>query len=326
MRMQDNGHWTGQRFTDAQVRALQALPDDVLSPRLKESIAQLNALAGQPGRQIVIDYNAALKGRKYSSGISPTTRIAVPITLDISKAGNFLMTTLDVSHFMRKLGDWQTSKPRAFDAWGGDLNGFMRDTMKYLDNHQRGLPGATDLDADARTAIVKRNVIKDLFNVGGPGALSETGGAPISSKTEKDNLIRSRRFDRINRITPGEGTPFPIDYYKQKANLLPPDVSKLPATHPAEVARVTKDQAVLDFARTLDLPLNTARSLGEHAWQQLERTIPRKSSAIENAATLGTLLRSMRNPEAITSAAMQGGLDAARVEVGRQAKLTTLTQ
>ena len=130
------------------------------------------------------------------------------------------MDTLDVSHFMRKLGSWKTSKPRAFDAWGGDVNGVVRDVFKYLDNHQRGLPGATDLDPYPAVAVTKRNIIKDLFNIGGPASLTETGGAPISTKAG-DNLIRSRRFDRIQRITPGEGTPFPIDYYKQKANYLP---------------------------------------------------------------------------------------------------------
>jgi hypothetical protein len=221
VRDQGNGHWKGTRFSEAQVKALLALPDDVLPPSMKQRIAQLNQLAGDPGRQIVIDYNAALKNRRYSSGISPTTRIAVPLSIDISKAGNFVMDTLDVTHFIRKLGQWQAGKPRAFDAWGGDVNAFTADVFKYLDNHQRQLPGATDLDADAGVAIVKRNVIKDLFNIGGPGALAETGGAPLSTKGGKDNLIRSRRFDRIQRITPGEGTPFPIDYYKQKANFLP---------------------------------------------------------------------------------------------------------
>jgi hypothetical protein len=221
VRDEGNGHWKGKRFSAAQLEALMALPDDVLSPSMKQRIAQLNDLVGSgSGQQIVIDYNAALKGKRYSSALSPSTRIVVPISFDISKAGNFLMDTLDVTHFMRKLGDWQSGKPHAFDAWGGDVNALMADVFKYLDNHRLGLPGATDLHPDAATAIVKRNVIKDLFNVGGPGALSETGGSPISGKGGKDNLIRSRRFDRIQRITPGEGSPFPIDYYRQKANFM----------------------------------------------------------------------------------------------------------
>lgn len=321
VRDQGNGHWKGSRFSADQVKALQALPDDVLAPSMKARIAQLNELAGQPGQQIVIDYNAALKNRRYSSGISPSTRIAVPLSIDISKAGNFLMDTLDVTHFMRKLGTWQASKPRAFDAWGGDVNGFMRDVFKYLDNHQRALPGATDLDPAAATAIVKRNIIKDLFNVGGPGALSDTGGAPISTKGGKDNLIRSRRFDRIQRITTGEGTPFPIDYYKQKANFQPAPNFR-PTSTPAEVIRVTQDQAVADFSRALGLPHSAGSILAVPVIERLQRAQPAHLDGRARAAAASGALRALAEREgpSIQEAIRTGGLNAARDVLKRAVK------
>ena len=216
-----DGAWIGRTFSDKQLAAFDALPDDVLSPAMKTKLRQLNELARSDGQQIILDYNAALKGGKYSSGIAPSTRAAVPLTFNISKAGNFYMTTLDTTHFFRKLGQWRKSKPKAFDAWNGDVDAFLRDAFTYLDNHVNGRSGAVNLDSDAASAVHKKNVINDFFNVPKGAGNEDANPVQLSQRGDKDNLIRSRRFDRINRITPGAGDKFPIRYELQKANFLP---------------------------------------------------------------------------------------------------------
>ncbi len=211
--------FAGKYFTDEQVAALKQIPDDIIAPSIKAKIEDINAfLKADDGTQIVLDYNAALKGRKYSSGISVATRMAVPLSIKISKAGNFVLTTLDTSHFYRKLQDWRKSKPKAFEPWQGDVDLFIRDTFKYLDNHANGRPGATGLASDTKTAELKRDTINDFFNVPGHGDFNPI---QISTKSEKDNLIRARRLDRINRIQESEGDKFPIDYERLKKNFLP---------------------------------------------------------------------------------------------------------
>jgi hypothetical protein len=219
LRQQENGAWTGKHLTDAQVNALRALPDDILSPSMKERIVQMNTLLRRgDGTQILLDYNAALKGGKYSSGISSATRTAVPIDLNISKAGNFYLTTLDTSHFFRKLREWRSGKPKAFEAWHGDTEAFLRDAFKYLDNHARGLSGSVGLDPDPVIALDKKNRLNDFFNV---HKKSEVNPIQLSGKGNRDNLIRARRFDRINRITEGAGDKFPVNYQLQQINFLP---------------------------------------------------------------------------------------------------------
>lgn len=232
VKLKPNGAWEGRVFSEKQLSAFDALPNDVLSPAMKTKLRELNTLAQQDGQQIILDYNAALRNRKYSSGIAPTTRAVVPLTFNISKAGNFYMTTLDTTHFFRKLGQWRKSKPRAFDAWNGDVDAFLRDAFTYLDNHVRGDHGFLNLHSDEVMAIHKGNVINDFFNVPKGAGNENVNPVQISTRGDKDNLIRSRRFDRINRITPGAGDKFPIRYELQKKNYLPAAAAPTSATTP----------------------------------------------------------------------------------------------
>lgn len=221
VRKKPNGAYEGKYFSDRQLAALRGLADEILSPSMKGKLDQLNALARQDGAQIILDYNAALKGRRYSSGIAPTTRGAVPLTFNISKAGNFYMATLDTSHFFRKLSEWRRSRPKAFAPWDGDPEAFLRAVFAYLDNHVNGRPGSVNLDADPAMAVHKKNVINDFFNVPKGKGNEDLNPVQLSGLGQKDNLIRARRFDRINRITPGAGDRFPIRYELQKRNFLP---------------------------------------------------------------------------------------------------------
>ncbi len=226
MRLKDNGAWEGHYFTASQLAEIDRIPDSVISPSLKAKIRQLNDLhAPGDGRRYVIDYNAATKeakggGRVYSSSISSTLRDVVPLTFHVSKAGNFYTTTLDTTAMHAKLNRWFKEHRRVFDAWGGNRDAFVADVFKYLDNHANDRPGSYGLDAGAATAVHKKNVINDLFGVArGSGA----NPLDLSTKAGKDNLIKSFRLDRTNRITESGGEKMPFDYYKAKANLMPDD-------------------------------------------------------------------------------------------------------
>lgn len=224
MRKKESGAWEGNYFSDAQIAALEKLPDSTLSPSMKTKIRQMNDFhKSGDGNRLVLDYNAATSaakkgGRVYSSAISSSLRDVVPLTMHISKAGNFYMTSLDTTVLYSKLNRWFAEKPKAFEAWGRDRDAFTRDMFKYLDNHANGRSGSIGLDPDPLLAVEKKHVLNDLF-----GISRGTGNNPIelSTKTGKDQLIRSFRFDRTNRITESGADPMPINYYLQKSNFLP---------------------------------------------------------------------------------------------------------
>lgn len=274
VKLKENGAFEGKFFSDRQLAALQALPDDILSPSMKQKLVELNAVARLDGAQVILDYNAALRSRRYSSGIAPTTRAAVPLTFNISKAGNFYMTTLDTTHFARKLADWRRTKPKAFAPWGGDVDAFVRDTFAYLDNHVNGRRGSVNLDGDAATAELKKNVINDFFNVPKGNGNEDLNPVQLSTRGDKDNLIRSRRFDRINLVTPGAGDRFPIRYELQKRNFLPVGA---PIGSGLGVQKHIRAQSTFDLQRKMPAPQNLSEWVAGEYFDALDRQLNRGS-------------------------------------------------
>ncbi len=300
VREKDNGAWEGTHFSEAQMRALETLPRDLMPPSLLEKIRNVNtSMASGDGATLILDYNAALKGKRYSSGISPSVRKAAPFTFNLSKAGNFYITTIDVTHVARKLSDWQKNKTGRLAPWDGDLAAMTADLRTYLDNAAHGRPGALDLDRDASRAIAKRDVLNDFFNI--PAGDSVANPAKISGKTDKDVLIRSRRLDRINRVTPGDN-PFPFNltsYGRMKENLLPP--ANATAFDKGLDARVVNHQSRIqsshDFARRLPgVPESTALDLADYHFS--------KGGSPESLRAI--------NPESIQRAIKTGGTDGAK--------------
>jgi hypothetical protein len=299
LREKENGAWEGTHFSERQLAALETLPKDLMPPSLLEKIRNISgAMASGAGATLILDYNAALKSKRYSSGIAPSVRKAAPFTFNLSKAGNFYITTIDVTHVARKLADWQENRPARLALWNGDIGAMTADLRTYLDNAAHARPGALDLDADAALAIAKRDVLNDFFNI--PAGDSVANPAKISGKTDRDVLIRSRRLDRINRVTPGDN-PFQFNltsYGRMKENLLP-QTGKTVAVSPA--SRIVNYQARLqsahDFARRLPgIPESTALRMAEQHFSQ--GGTPETLSAIR--------------PEAILQAISTGGTDAAK--------------
>lgn len=207
--------FTGRWFSDAQIAALSTLSDSVLTPSMKAKLKSLNDLLRKAdGSPILLFYNAALKNRRYSSAIRETARVLTPISVSITKAGNFIVTGLDITAFNSKLNRWMNDKPNFFKDFGSaDI--FVQKTQQYLDNHQKGQPGATGLDPDAAKALAMSHAINDFINITDV-ANAARNPSRVSTKNDKDSLIRSFRFDRMNRIEPASGDKFPVNYEFQK--------------------------------------------------------------------------------------------------------------
>ena len=246
--------WVGHHMNDAQLAAMMALPNDVFAPSLKEKLRRINYQMQREGATLLIDYNAALKGGKYSSAISSAWRHDSPFGMKLTAARNLTITGFNIDRVLGKMNQWRGDKKGRFlDLWGGDYNAFKQSMHQYMDNHMNNRPGHTDLDADATTAIHKKDRINELFDV--PD--SEARRDLTLGVGRRPRLISSRRFDRINQVRDGEGN-WHTDYGKIKENRMPagkkPTTPKgdegaqyMPAAGGAKVARVTgKDTAVLD--------------------------------------------------------------------------------
>jgi hypothetical protein len=237
-----NGSWRGVP-TNKQLRAILEVPDSIIAPSMKDTIRDIARKFKTPGQSIIIDYNPALnKSGVYDSNLSSGLRIAVPLGFNVSKSGNFYMTTLDVGAMNMKMADW--AKTGQLKSWDGDTKRFYQDVYKYLENHQKDAPGETGIGVD------KRNVINDFFGVTADNVnpitdarkAAEASMSPGKRSKAKAsaNLIRSRRFDRINRIEKNRvskqaaGTPLPMKsqsdaYRKMQQNFMPgiPDTKRL---------------------------------------------------------------------------------------------------
>jgi hypothetical protein len=249
----DNGSWEGPYFSDAQLAALNNIPNHILTPSVKDKIKRINdAMRKGDGAPILINYNAALKNKKYSSSIRAVDRVAVPYAMAISKAGNYFIYTMDVTHFHNKLRRWEKSKPSAFKMFDGNtpaerVQDFVKKTFKYLQNHAQRMPGRgldgrpeTMLDADPVRAKLQADRINDFFNAYTIPTDAQNLNR-LSTRSEKDLLIRSRRLDRINSIRSAGGDPMPFDYHLQKVNYQPEqpraDVNYSPNVAEAEPAK-----------------------------------------------------------------------------------------
>lgn len=233
-----DGGFEGNRFSENQLKAIEALPNDILTPSMKEKIRRINGLIEKgDGSPILLYYNAATSGgkdrkdaggvlkrgsRKYSSKIRESIRVVSPLNQRVTKAGNYIVTGLDITAFSNKLSRWHRDKKSAFRDFDGSQEKFTEAAFKYLENHANGRPGETGLDADAKKALRMKNRINDFFNIRDK-ASEALNPDRLSSASDKDNLIRSFRFDRINRVEQAAGDNFPVNYQLQKANFSPGD-------------------------------------------------------------------------------------------------------
>ncbi len=220
VRQRDNGTWAGRYFTEEQVKALESLPDHIFTPSMKTKLRQLNDIATQRGQGVLLHYNAALgKNKRYSSGIGESVRVGIPYEFNITKASNFIAKTLDVTALHAKLNRWFSKRPQFFSDFNG-LTDFRSKLVDYLSNHENGRPGETGLDSDPSKAIRMKNAINDFLNMHNQ---STEGANPsrVSTRADKDFLLRDRRFDRINKIEKAQVDNLPLNYDLVSRNFSP---------------------------------------------------------------------------------------------------------
>lgn len=197
-------------------------------------VTQLEVLNGalKDGNVVELDYNARLipKGKtksQYSSLISSSLRYAIPFSVYLSKAGNMLVNTVDLTHldakYSRVMGDSTRSK-RITGLWGieGDekatRNAFNESLVEYIGNTVNPGPEglAKGLDADPTIAREKANVLSafmgfkkkdiDFHN----NRERQRAILDEMNPDREDNLIRSRRLDAINSVRPTDLPRMPL--------------------------------------------------------------------------------------------------------------------
>jgi hypothetical protein len=219
-----NGNYRGV-MSPAQIEAFMALPNEVVSPNLKRMTKFFNELmARNDGTRVVMEYQAALLNGRYKA-LSPKIRDEVPIGFQLTKDGNFALTTISVSRLYDKMQAWADKKPANLQLWNGDTGAFWDSLTKLLDNHSRGEKGEIGLHPDAYIAEKMKNKINDLFNAyNAETKQANPDRSTLPRARGKDNLdivIRSRRLDRINNFEESPSQKLPINYGYLTTNYMP---------------------------------------------------------------------------------------------------------
>jgi hypothetical protein len=106
-------YYRGRFFDDNQLAALKLIPEEILPQHIKDNLEFINEQARNGyGNVLNLVYQAALKGNKYNAKAERTFRKAVPLSMSVSKAGNFLASTFDVTAFNHVL-DKELARPNS---------------------------------------------------------------------------------------------------------------------------------------------------------------------------------------------------------------------
>jgi hypothetical protein len=251
----DTEEISGDYLHEDTMKLLRNAPRSVMPKSLLEHLEKVNE-AIKTGNVIELDYNPRLftkNGRstaraQYSSALGSTIRLSIPFSMRMTKAGNFTINTLDVTHLVDKynrvLGDSKRSK-YILSAWGNDRNAFNKDLAKYLENtinppeqFDGGL--ASGLDADPKIARQKANRLsaflgfkKKDIDWKNNEARQDTMLKALNPERQ-DNLIRTRRLDGINSVRSTDLPRMPLSrsgYKRVQRNFEPGEnaVRKRPA-------------------------------------------------------------------------------------------------
>ena len=228
-------------FTPMQVKAIQDLPEGIVPLKIKKYLLDLNeAIVKKDGTRFYMDYAAVMDDKGNYKAFSPKIYDVVPIGLQLSTKGNFLVTTISVGRLMEKLNLWGDRMPNRLDPWSGSKTAFWNDfSTKYLDNWTKGIEGSgynkqgeaigNTLDSDVQKAEIKKSILNDFLNL----ATNDTRDFNLDRTTiprrkgdpknkSLDRTIGSMRIDHIAELLNAEYlTKLPIDYGKAKINFMP---------------------------------------------------------------------------------------------------------
>lgn len=217
-------------FTPAQIKAIQDMPESLIPKTLKENMLKMNeAIARGDGTRFIVDYAAVMNDNGKYQAFSPKMYDLVPIGMHLSKAGNFLVTTISVGRIFDKMRLWNERMPGRLRFWDNNLERTFDDFSKYLNNWQQGKAGETGLDADPQIALQKKNIFNDLLSLYDSATeytnldrttIPRRKGDPRGK--DPNRTIMSIRVDHIAELLPNENaTKLPVNYGFAKINFMP---------------------------------------------------------------------------------------------------------
>ena len=216
-------------FTAKQIQALRDLPENIVPKSVKDVILRMNSLvAEKAGKRMFIDYAAMMNDNGRYKAFAPKIYEIVPLSMGLSKDGNFYVVSASVTRLNDKLVAWQQRLPGRLSMWNGDRDAFFRDFSNiYLKNWQEGKPGETGLDPDPAVALQKKSIFADYLNFATKDTAELHDRTTIPRKRgdardkDMDRIVMSVRADHIRDMMESTNDPLPIDYQKGKFNLLP---------------------------------------------------------------------------------------------------------
>jgi ribosomal protein S18 acetylase RimI-like enzyme len=217
-------------FTPAQIKAIQDMPESLVPKTLKENMLKVNeAIARGDGTRFIVDYAAVMNDNGKYQAFSPKMYDLVPIGMHLSKAGNFLVTTISVGRIFDKMRLWNERMPGRLRFWDNNLERTFDDFSKYLNNWQQGKAGETGLDADPQVALQKKNIFNDLLSLYDKATeytnvdrttIPRRKGDPRGK--DPNRTIMSIRVDHIAELLANENaTKLPVNYGFAKINFMP---------------------------------------------------------------------------------------------------------
>jgi hypothetical protein len=232
------------RLLPEQRAAIEALPESVVPRSMKDKVFRIaDAITGNDGSVYDMDYAARLNDRGGYQAFSPEMRRMVPVSLNLSKDGNFYVGSWSISGLNRKIDLWRQHLPSYFSLWGGDVNAFRNqfrteflNNLKPIHPDQFGnlgpRPGRTGLDADPAIAKQKADIFHALLGVSPESINPEVRQLPrekFSRRQKKrakgsdpDTIFRSYRLDSMASLDESPAPfKYPIPYGLTKVAFMP---------------------------------------------------------------------------------------------------------
>ena len=278
---------SGDYIPDAALAKIRNAPRWLFPPSLIETMERVNESIRR-GEPIVIDYNARLvpkgkTGAEYSSKIGSSLRTSIPFGLYISKAGNLLYNTVDLGHlsekYVRIMQDPQRRKAIT-NLWSQEADpqatraAFDRDLVQYLNNmaNPDSSEGVLKGLGDPAIARKKANVLSAFLGFKKKDIQFRNNAQRQRILLEHlnpdraDNLIRGRRLDAIDDVSPAQLEKLPLNrdaYRRIQENFEPGQSSDLDSlvisessVRKMDVGDKTKKQVGLSIA---DYPKNPVK-------------------------------------------------------------------
>jgi hypothetical protein len=176
-----------------------------------------------------------------NSGDIPATEVDyIPHEWFITNNGNVNVRVIDLNYVRGRVNAWRDTKK--LEPWNNDVDAFLEDAKKYLDNHRNNISGEKGLTTK------QHNIINALFQ-----ANNKTIN-PLYSAWDKNSGNRIYKNLRIERIaslrdTSANGTPFgmgPFDHLKAKQMFSPTRAPEAPERQLDDLGMFSKAQEAIE--------------------------------------------------------------------------------